>query len=104
MSLSSKLNIFWSPEAVEDLNQALAFAVSEGVDQAPRLVAKLEGVLKVLVAFPASGRPGQISGTREHLISDLPFLIIYRVHDENFEVVRFYHSARQWPVKRKKKA
>jgi len=45
------------------------------------------------------GRPGRITGTRELVIADTPFIVVYRVRRKlnRIEIFRFLHGAQQWP-------
>jgi toxin ParE1/3/4 len=43
------------------------------------------------------GRIGRKSGTREVMVTGLPFVIVYRVGKEAVEIVRILHGAQQWP-------
>ena len=43
------------------------------------------------------GGLGQIAGTRELVIPGLPYLVIYRVHADQVEILRVFHTARDWP-------
>jgi plasmid stabilization system protein ParE len=52
--------------------------------------------LRALRAFPNRGRPGRVQGTRE-LVLMRPFLAVYEVHEEEVQVLRILHGARQWP-------
>lgn len=49
-----------------------------------------------LRAFPNRGRPGRVQGTRE-LVLTRPFLAVYEVREEEVQVLRILHGARQWP-------
>jgi toxin ParE1/3/4 len=40
---------------------------------------------------------GRVTGTRELVVPQTPFIIPYRVHQERLEIIRVFHSARQWP-------
>jgi plasmid stabilization system protein ParE len=48
-------------------------------------------------ANPEIGRRGRAPGTRELVISQTPFLVAYRVHNETIEVLRVLHGAQRWP-------
>jgi len=50
-----------------------------------------------LSTFPERGRTGRIEGTRELVVSALPWIAVYRVRDGAVEVVRVYHGAQNWP-------
>ena len=47
--------------------------------------------------FPHSGRPGQIQGTRELVVPGLPYVIVYRVGPAAVEILRVFHTSRDWP-------
>ena len=46
--------------------------------------------------MPNRGRPGHRSGTRELLLSPLPYIVVYRVKDETVEILHIYHGAQDW--------
>jgi toxin ParE1/3/4 len=42
------------------------------------------------------GRVGHVEGTREWVVSDTPYLIVYRVKNEAVEILRVWHGRRNW--------
>lgn len=46
---------------------------------------------------PFIGRPGDIAGIRELVVSGTPYIVAYRVHDDHVDVLFVQHAARQWP-------
>jgi len=48
---------------------------------------------KLLKSFPFSGRVGMKSGTRELVLSPLPYVIIYAVDEQSIHILRFFHTA-----------
>ncbi|MGO9598023.1 MAG: type II toxin-antitoxin system RelE/ParE family toxin [Isosphaeraceae bacterium] len=48
---------------------------------------------------PALGRPGRVTGTREIMVPDTPYILPYRVRGDAVEILRFFHAARRWPAK-----
>jgi toxin ParE1/3/4 len=50
-----------------------------------------------LLAFPYRGRPGKKAGTRELVLSPLPWIVIDVVSDNVIHVVRILHGAQRWP-------
>ena len=91
----------WTPAATDDLEDALAFAASQGPGQAARLAAAVSDALAQLQAFPALGKPGRLSGTREYPLPDLPYFLPYTVEGNSLCILRMMHSARRWPERRK---
>ena len=55
-----------------------------------------EGV-GALVKFPERGRQGRKPGTRELILSGLPYLAIYRLRGDAVEILRVLHGAQTWP-------
>jgi toxin ParE1/3/4 len=54
---------------------------------------KLYGRIRTLKETPFLGRPGRIVGTREILFSPLPYVAVYRVHEQTIEIWRVYHTS-----------
>jgi plasmid stabilization system protein ParE len=53
--------------------------------------------LQQVAGFPRQGRKGRIEGTRELVFPGLPYIVVYRIQDQNLEIVRIYHGAQDWP-------
>jgi toxin ParE1/3/4 len=92
------MNVLWSPQAIEDLISVRAFLEAESPAAAPRVVGRiLDAVENLLADNPQMGRPGRVSGTRELIVSQTPYIVPYRVREETIQILRVYHSARRWP-------
>jgi toxin ParE1/3/4 len=50
-----------------------------------------------LTRFPYRGRVGQRSGTRELVVSPLPYVIVYEVGEDTVNISRVLHGAQDWP-------
>jgi toxin ParE1/3/4 len=50
-----------------------------------------------LQTFPNRGREGRIESTRELVFPSLPYIGVYRLRNENIEIVRIYHAVQNWP-------
>jgi toxin ParE1/3/4 len=68
-----------------------------GAAQARRVADAIYETATSLQEMPNRGRKGRKPGTREMLISGLPFVIIYRVGQEAVEIARILHTSQQWP-------
>jgi toxin ParE1/3/4 len=92
------MNIIWSPEAIEDLNALRAYIAEESPAGARRIVLRiLHDIERLLPDNPHIGRPGRVSGTRELVIPQTPYIVPYRVQRGAIQILRVYHSARRWP-------
>ncbi|MCB1155405.1 type II toxin-antitoxin system RelE/ParE family toxin [bacterium] len=68
-----------------------------GVEPTLATLQKIDSAIRDLVNFPERGRPGRITGTRELVITGTPFLVAYRLHQQEIHVLAILHGARKWP-------
>ncbi len=50
-----------------------------------------------LLTFPYRGRAGKKEGTRELVLSSLPYIVVYQITGEVIHIVRILHGAQKWP-------
>ena len=50
-----------------------------------------------LTDHPFSGRKGDIPDTRELVISDTPYIVVYEVKEDVVVILRVRHGAQKWP-------
>jgi toxin ParE1/3/4 len=60
-----------------------------------RVLRRIEYSIGQLVIFPFSGRPGVVSGTRILVVPGLPYVVIYRVREEDVDIIAVLHAARR---------
>ena len=60
------------------------------------MVAITNGVQR-LGGAPGRGRPGRVGGTRELVGVGTPYIVAYRVHADDVEVLTIQHGAQMWP-------
>jgi toxin ParE1/3/4 len=90
--------IEWTAQATRQLNQAydhIAFSNSEEV--AARITLQIVTSVQQLAAFPMSGRPGRVRGTRELVIPVTPFIAAYTIGKTRIVILALYHGAQRWP-------
>lgn len=92
------MKVRWSRLAEEDI-QALRAYIREHDPVAAQKMAQtiISNVNKFLPDNPELGRSGRVSGTREFVIAQTPFIVPYRVRGQVIHVLRVYHGARSWP-------
>ena len=91
------MKIFWSPEACSDLDRICDYRLAERPSVALPTLDRIEARVEALRDHPGLGRPGRVAGTRELVVSGLPYVIPYRVESGRIEIVRVLHAARLWP-------
>lgn len=62
---------------------------------AARVVRRIEHSIGRLASFPLSGRPGVVTGTRILVVPGVPYVVIYRVREEEVDIIAVLHTARR---------
>jgi toxin ParE1/3/4 len=88
--------IIWSATAELDLLHLEEF-LSARYAIADKVISRIFSAIETLEDFPLAGRKGRVSGTRELMISDTPYLVAYRLYDEDIQILAVLHGARRWP-------
>jgi addiction module RelE/StbE family toxin len=92
------LRLRWTRLAERDLNDIAAYIGQDSPAAAARVVLELIDQTEALLPRHAAlGRPGRVLGTRELVIRGLPYVIPYRVRDNDIEILRVLHASRRWP-------
>ncbi len=92
------MKILWMPEAEDDLRSVYTYIAKESPNSATKVVLSLVTFGESqLGEFPKSGRAGRVDGTYEILVPKLPYWIPYRIKNGMVEILRVYHTSRQWP-------
>lgn len=87
----------WLPKAQRALESELQRITAKDAHVAKRIALLLKERTELLKKFPESGRPGRIAGTRELVLSGLPYILPYRIRGEVVEILRFFHTAQNPP-------
>ena len=91
------LEVRFTEIALSDLESTFDYISTENPKAAREIIAQILEGLEQLKKFPESGRSGRRKGTRELVISNLPYVIIYRLNKNALEILTFLHTKRKWP-------
>lgn len=91
------MRIKWLAEAVLDLVEIRKYIAADKPYTAHRVAFLIRQSVEPLAEHPDIGRPGRIEGTRELILTALPYIIPYRVKNDNIEILRVLHAARKLP-------
>ncbi len=91
------MKLIWTKQSIEDLIEARAFIEEHDSRAAAELAKRLLRAAERLLQNPNLGRKGRLSGTRELVVPKTPYLIPYRIHQNNIEVLRVFHGRRRYP-------
>ena len=91
------MQLRWSEEAADDLERITNYLFEKTPQHAPELVHAIYNAPHALLSWPHRGRPGKKEGTRELVLSPLPYVVVYRIGGEAIHIVRILHGAQKWP-------
>jgi addiction module RelE/StbE family toxin len=92
------MRIRWTQPAASDLTSICDYIDEHNSSATARRVAQsIYRSVSSLEKFPYRGRKGRQMDTRELVISNLPYIVIYRVNENVVEVLRILHGAQDWP-------
>jgi toxin ParE1/3/4 len=91
------MQLRWTAEAATDLDGITDYLFEHAPDRAAEVVRRIYAVPSTLLTFPHRGRPGKKFGTRELVLSPLPYVIVYAVRGDVIHVVRILHGAQKRP-------
>lgn len=91
------MRIRWVRRALANLQDEAEYIARDDPEAAARTVQRIVSSIDRLAAYPASGRPGRVPGTRELIVLGTPYIVPYRVRGNAVEILRIFHAARKWP-------
>jgi len=89
--------IRWSPEAAADFAAIVEYIQQQNPSAADRVARAIFENVTSLESFPDRGRQGRVKDTRELVLPQLPFIVVYRVKSDVAEVARVLHGSQRWP-------
>jgi addiction module RelE/StbE family toxin len=89
----------WTRPALADLETIGDFVARDNPNAAARIVKRIVDAVERLGDHPHLGRAGRIAGTRELVIAETPYVVPYRVIDDDIQILAVIHGARRWPEK-----
>jgi plasmid stabilization system protein ParE len=92
-----KRAVRWTRRARHRLESIGAHIEADNPAAAARVVGAIALGIQHLGHAPGRGRPGRIRGTRELVIVGTPYIVAYRVHANDIEILTIQHGARLWP-------
>jgi toxin ParE1/3/4 len=91
------MRIRWTPPAVADMQSISDYLKEHHPHYRQPTMRKLYETIRALKGAPYRGRPGRIEGTREILFQPMPYIAVYRIHEQSIEVWRIHHTSQGRP-------
>ncbi|WP_294133800.1 type II toxin-antitoxin system RelE/ParE family toxin [Sphingobium sp.] len=89
--------VFWSNDALADLEQQAVHIARDNPAAARRVAKRIREVGDGLSAF-ATGHMGRVAGTYEKSVARLPYVVAYALseNDAVVTILRVIHTSRDW--------
>ncbi len=92
------MKIVWTRRATQHLHAAYEYWARENSETAAdEMLDRIFSAVELLENHPEIGRRGRVSGTRELVLTPMPFLLAYRVRRARIDILALLHAARKWP-------
>ena len=89
------MNIRWTEEAATNLEHISLYIAEDNLEAARKTVNTIYDRVEQLRVFPNRGRKGREAGTRELVLSPLPYIVAYRLAESTIEIIYVWHGARE---------
>jgi len=91
------VRVRWLARALANLNAEAEFIARDQPEAAARMVQAIRQSVDLLQRHPALGRPGRVAGTRELVVAGTPYVVPYRIRENEIHLLRVFHGSRKWP-------
>jgi toxin ParE1/3/4 len=90
------MRLRWTPAAADDLEDVCNYLHEHYPWIAQAIVTRIHSEILSLRKRPRRGRMGRESGTRELIITDSPYVVVFRATDLAVEILHIFHGAQDW--------
>ena len=87
------MQVTWTPLSQTDLVNIRVYIREVDPRAANKMIARIVFAGNELEAFPNRGRPTGLANVKELVIPDTPYLLVYRVMEEEVQILRVWHGA-----------
>jgi toxin ParE1/3/4 len=92
-----KRTVRWTRRASRRLEAIGAYIEADNPAAAARVIGAIALGAQRLGSAPGRGQPGRLRGTRELVVVGTPYIVAYRVHAADVEILTVQHGAQRWP-------
>ena len=91
------MRLGWTRIAIRDLIHVRRNIAQDNPRAARSIAQYILDAADGLLEHPEMGRVGRVRGTRELVISQTPYLIVYRLRRKHIQILRVLHGRQLWP-------
>jgi toxin ParE1/3/4 len=90
------MKLRWLSPALANLDRVYEYIAQENPKAARFVFTRIQATTQKLKRFPNAGRVGQVAGTRELVVPNLPYVIVYRVTETEVQILRVWHTSQNF--------
>lgn len=91
------MKIKWVRLALKDIQSIADFISIDSTAVSKKIIQLIYSRVQILANQPYIGRSGRVNDTRELVIDGTPFIVPYRIKNNEVEILRIMHASRKWP-------
>lgn len=92
------MNIRWSTLSLQDRNGILDYLADKNPSAAVDLDLRIETAVEALLSdHPNAGKQGRVDGTREFVVPNTTYVVVYQVSQTSIRILRVLHTSMMWP-------
>jgi addiction module RelE/StbE family toxin len=89
------MKLRFTTPAQTDLADIYRYISAQNASAAGRVIARLRDVSARLAANPHMGHPSSRKDVRVFSVRTYPYVVFYRIRDDEVEILHFHHTARR---------
>lgn len=94
----ARLSVLETIRALQTLSEVLRYYEGQQNGLGAHFLRFYDEQIERLKDMPKVGRIGRVFGTRELVMQNFPFLIVYRVRKEYLEIINLIHQSKNYPI------
>lgn len=91
------MRVLWTEPAARALENIQDYIARDNHRAAFEAAQRIRHTVNQLEEHPKLGKQGRVRGTSELVIPGLPYIVVYRVKNNEVQILSLYHAARKWP-------
>ncbi|MGO6984848.1 type II toxin-antitoxin system RelE/ParE family toxin [Rhizobium leguminosarum] len=91
------LRIKWTRRALARLDHIGAYIARHHQGAAARVIVRIQSLVETMPDYPLVGKVSRVAGTREVVLSDIPYIVACRARENEIEILTILHTSQRWP-------
>ena len=91
------MRVRFTKQAVRDLNDAYEYIHADSPRSAGAVIERIEHTIETIAKHPGIGKKGRLADTREFRVLHTPFIVVYRTHADELQILSVLHASRRYP-------